>query len=160
VRSGLPSLDKSAAIPTERSFLAIDGGYLHQCRIPITKQPNIARVNRKHPMVLSPARDIDLVETSCRTAVDRLVAATKIIKMKGYKLSAGNVEIQCKLLRDCNRSTTGCLPFLDDGAESTRQILEMGGIPTILSSPTIGECCLKHAPQTEKRDSDRRNESP
>ncbi len=77
--------------------------------------------------------------------------------MKGHEFSAGNVEIERKLLRGSNRSTTDCFPFLDDGAQSMRQILEMSRIPAILGYPAVRKRRPEHSRQTEKQDCNRRN---
>ncbi|HEY8332913.1 MAG TPA: hypothetical protein VIQ05_03885 [Tardiphaga sp.] len=154
------SLDESAAIPTESSCLAVDAGYLDQGCILIAKQSNIASVHGKHPPVLSFGRDIDFVQTSRGAAVDGLVGASKVIEMKGHEFAAWNGEIERKLRRGSKRSTTGYLPPLDDGAESPRQVLEMSGIPTILGYPAVRKCWPEHSRQAEKRDCNRRSESP
>jgi hypothetical protein len=57
--------------------------------------------------------------------------------MKGDEFTTWHSKIERELLRGSKRSATDGLPFLDDGAEPLRQILEMGRIPAILGYSTV-----------------------
>lgn len=64
--------------------------------------------------------------------MDRFIAAAEIIKMKGDEFNSGNGEIKRELLRGCNRSPAGGIPFLYNCTDVRGEISQMGRIPAIL----------------------------
>jgi hypothetical protein len=149
------SLDKSAAIPSQRSRLSIDVGYLDRGRVLIAKQPDIAGMYRKDSTISSVNGDIYLVQTSCGVAMNRRVAAAEIIKVERDEFSSGNGEVKRKLLGGRQRSAAGGFPLLYIDADLGRQIAEMSGIPAILRYPAMRRRRLSHSRQTQKRDCNR-----
>ena len=86
----------------------------------------------QHPAIASIGCEIHLMQASRGVAVHRFVAAAKIVKMQRDELRPGNGEIKRKLLGGRERPAAGGFPFLHAAAKSSRQILEMSGIPAIL----------------------------
>ncbi|MBC7584200.1 MAG: hypothetical protein H7316_10670, partial [Tardiphaga sp.] len=118
----MSSLDESMAVPSQRRGLAIHAGDLDPGRGLIAKQSDIAGMHGKHPTIVPVARDINLMQASFGGALGGLIAATKIIVMKGNEFAAGYREIQRELLRGGDRSAAYRLPFLQDGADAGRQM--------------------------------------
>lgn len=126
------SLDKPPTVPSHCRYLAVDRGDLDRRRVSVANQANIAGVHGKHPTVSPVSREIDLVQAPLCGALDRLVATPKIIEMESDEFTTGNSEIECELLSRGDGASADGLPFLNDSANTSRQMFEMHRLPAIL----------------------------
>ena len=85
-------------MPPQRSGLAAHAAYLDRGGVLIAEQADITGVHSEHPAIASIGRDVNFVQASRGIAMNRFVAAAKIIEMQGDELRSGNREIKCKLL--------------------------------------------------------------
>src|SRR5689334_12728973 len=104
----------------------------------------------EHASIPAARRDIHFVQASRRAAINRPIAATKIVEMEGYKLRARNGEIKCETLGRSHGTTAGSIPFSHVRPDFGGQHFEVRRIPGVLRDSPMGKRWLQKPKQSNK----------